>query len=327
MYRAIQVTNDAGKYQAQVSHLEDDALPPGNVVVKIAYSTLNYKDALALTGQSPILRKFPMTPGIDFAGEVEQSDDPRYQPGDRVVLNGWGVGESHSGGLAQRARVSADWLIPLPEGLTLRQSMELGTAGYTAMLCVQALHNQGVRPDQGEIVVTGASGGVGSVAIALLAARGFQVVASTGKLQDVEYLKALGASEVMDRCALSNPGKPLQKERWAGAVDAVGSHTLANVCSSTRSEGVVTACGLAQGMDFPASVAPFILRGVKLLGINSVYCPYAQRLAAWQALAEEWKPEAHQDVIKEISLADCVAHAKAMLRGEVRGRLVVDVNA
>lgn len=324
MYRALLISNEGGQYQAQVTDREETTLPEGNVTVQVSWSTLNYKDALAITGKSPIVRSFPLVPGIDFAGEVMESSDARYKKGDKVLLNGWGVGESHSGGLAQRARVKADWLIPVPEGLSPRQCMELGTAGYTAMLCVQALHNQGVRPDDGEVLVTGASGGVGSVAIALLAGRGFRVVASTGKLKDTDYLIRLGASGVVERSTLSTPGKPLQRERWAGAVDTVGSHTLANVCASTKSEGVVTACGLAQGMDFPSSVAPFILRGVKLLGINSVYCPYAKRVAAWEALAREWKPDSHQEVVEEIGLFDCIGKAEAMLRGEVRGRLVVN---
>ncbi|PIE44154.1 MAG: alcohol dehydrogenase [Gammaproteobacteria bacterium] len=326
MFQAIYITNQDAEYKAELTQLDEASLPAGEVTVAIEYSTINYKDGLAITGKSPIVRKFPMVPGIDFAGVVETSEDPRYKPGDRVLLNGWEVGESHWGGLAQKARVKADWLLPAPEAFSTRQTMELGTAGYTAMLCVQALENQGVEPDQGEVIVTGASGGVGSVAVNLLAGRGFSVVASTGKVSDADYLKALGAAEVMDRAKLSGPGKPLQKERWAGAVDTVGSHTLANVCASIKSGGVVAACGLAQGMDFPASVMPFILRGVTLAGINSVYCSFATRQSAWQALADEWNPDAHQSVVKLIGLNEVFAEAENILAGKVRGRMVVDVN-
>ncbi|PID41817.1 MAG: alcohol dehydrogenase [Gammaproteobacteria bacterium] len=326
MFQAIQITNQDGRYRAELTQLDESSLPDGEVTVAVAYSTMNYKDGLAMTGRSPIVRKFPLVPGIDFAGIVESSEDDRYKPGDRVLLNGWGVGESCWGGFSQKARVRADWLQPVPDAFSLRQTMELGTAGYTAMLCVQALEKHGVRPDQGEVIVTGASGGVGSVAVSLLAGRGFTVVASTGKLADADYLKELGAAEVIDRSLFSEPGKPLQKERWAGAVDAVGSHTLANVCATTKSEGVVAACGLAQGMDFPSSVAPFILRGVTLAGINSVYCPFEKRQNAWNALAEEWNPEAHRSVVKVVGLGECFAEAENILAGKIRGRVVIDVN-
>lgn len=313
-------------YRSSLTQVGDDQLPAGEVTVRVEYSTLNYKDGLAITGKGPVVRSFPMVPGIDFAGIVEASSDPRYQAGDKVLLNGWGVGETHWGGLAQRARVKADWLLPLPAAFTARQAMGIGTAGYTAMLCVQRLEQLGVQPGSGEVLVTGASGGVGSVAVALLARRGFTVVASTGKLGDGDYLKALGASEVIDRATLSQPGKPLAKERWAAAVDSVGSHTLANVCAGTRYGGVVAACGLAQGMDLPATVAPFILRGVTLAGVDSVYAPLAKRQAAWDALGREFDPQLLAQVTHEVALGEAIAAAGDLLAGKVRGRIVVDVN-
>jgi acrylyl-CoA reductase (NADPH) len=326
MFRGIVITKDDSGYAAGLRDIEDSELPPADVTVAVEYSTLNYKDGLAITGKSPVVRKFPMVPGIDFSGIVEESKDPRYAPGDKVLLNGWGVGEGHWGGLAEKARVKADWLLPLPAGLTGRDAMGLGTAGYTAMLCVQALEKHGVTPDKGEVVVTGAAGGVGSVAVFLLSKRGFRVVAVTGRTADEAYLKSLGAAEILDRETLNKPGRPLAKERWAGAVDAVGSHTLANVCAAMKYRGVVTACGLAQGMDFPASVAPFILRGVSLIGIDSVQCPYDERLAAWAALAKEWEPERLQQVTHLIGLAEAIPKATELLEGRVRGRLVVDVH-
>ncbi len=327
MFRAILIDKQDDQYAASLQEIEEQALPDGEVTVAVEYSTLNYKDALAITGSSPVVRSFPMVPGIDLAGTVATSDDSRFKPGDRVFLNGWGVGETHWGGLAQRARVKADWLLPVPEALSTRDVMGLGTAGYTAMLCVQALEHHGVTPDSGEIIVTGAAGGVGSVAVFLLAKRGYTVVASTGRTADESYLRDLGAAEIIDRATLGNPGRPLAKERWAGAVDAVGSHTLANVCAATKYGGVVTACGLAQGMDFPASVAPFILRGVTLAGIDSVYCPMERRRAAWDALAAEWEPDRLQAVTREIALGETLYAAADLLEGKVRGRLVVDVNA
>lgn len=326
MFKALVVEQTDGKSHAKVTELDEAQLPQGDVTVRVEYSTLNYKDGLAITGKSPVVRKFPMVPGIDFAGTVEQSDHAGFKVGDKVLLNGWGVGESHWGGLAQKARVSGDWLLPLPQGLTTRQAMAVGTAGYTAMLCVQALERQGVTPANGEILVTGANGGVGSIAIAILARRGYKVVASTGRMEESDRLRQLGASDVIDRAILAGPGKPLAKERWAGAVDSVGSHTLANICASTRYGGTVAACGLAQGMDFPASVAPFILRGVKLVGIDSVYAPLAQRQQAWARLAEEI-PDMLEQIAREIPLVDAAATAQALLEGKVKGRVVVDVNA
>ncbi len=298
----------------------------GGVTVDVAYSTSNYKDGLAITGRSPVVRKWPMVPGIDFAGTVTASDDPAWKPGDQVVLNGWGVGESQWGGLAQKARVRGDWLVRLPEALDAFEAMAIGTAGYTAMLCVLALERQGLKPGAGEILVTGATGGVGSVAVSLLSRLGHRVVASTGKADEAAYLSALGAAEVIDRNTLSAPGKPLQKERWAGVVDTVGSHTLANACASTRYGGVVTACGLAQGMDFPVTVAPFILRGVALMGIDSVNAPQAARVEAWSRLARDLDREALRSIAQRIDLAEALAVAPKILSGAVRGRLVVDVN-
>ncbi|MBP6725348.1 MAG: oxidoreductase, partial [Halioglobus sp.] len=290
------------------------------------YSTLNYKDGLAITGRSPVVRKFPMVPGIDLAGVVTRSSHADWKAGDRVVLNGWGVGETHWGGLAQKARLNGDWLVPLPGAFTSRQAMAIGTAGYTASLCVEALLARGVSPGQGEVLVTGATGGVGSVAIALLAKAGFKVVAATGKASEGAYLKQLGATDVIDRAELSEAGKPLQKERWAGVVDSVGSHTLANACAQTRYGGAVAACGLAQGMDFPASVAPFILRGVSLLGIDSVMAPRPPRLAAWSRLAANLDPGALDVIATEIGLGDAIGAAADLMAGKVRGRVVVDVN-
>jgi len=327
MYKALLVDKPAEGYRCTLTELDEAELPEGNVIVRVAFSTINYKDGLAITGKSPVVRKFPLVPGIDFAGTVEASAHPDYTPGDRVILNGWGVGESHSGGLAQFARVNGDWLIPLPEAFSERQAMAIGTAGYTAMLCVQALERHGTTPAQGEVLVTGASGGVGSVAIALLAKRGFKIVASTGKLGETEYLTGLGAAEVIDRATLSGPGKPLARERWAGVVDAVGSHTLANACAATQYGGAVAACGLAGGMDFPASVAPFILRAITLHGIDSVMAPRARRLAAWNALAAELDPAKLDAMTHEVPLAGALTAAPDILAGKIRGRIVVDVNA
>ncbi|MEW5890536.1 MAG: MDR family oxidoreductase [Pseudomonadota bacterium] len=326
MFKAIMITKDDAGYRAELQEVDEARLPESDVTVRVAYSTLNYKDALAITGKSPVVRSFPMVPGIDFAGTVETSSHPGFKAGDAVVLNGWGVGEVHWGGLAQKVRVKGDWLIPLPAAFTPRQAMAIGTAGYTAMLCVMALERHGLKPDMGEILVTGASGGVGSVAVALLAARGYRVVASTGKAQEADYLKSLGAAEIVDRAQFSGPGKPLAKERWAGAVDTVGSHTLANVCAGTKYRGVVAACGLAQGMDFPATVAPFILRGVTLAGVDSVYCPKPERLEAWQRLARELDPARLDAITAEIALGEAIAKAPDLLAGKVRGRIVVDVN-
>ena len=326
MFKAVLIEKDDAGYRASVQTLDDAALPEGNVSVRVSHSTLNYKDALAITGQGPVVRKFPMVPGIDLVGVVETSQHPDYQPGDAVLLNGWGVGESHWGGLAQQARLNGDWLIPLPAGLTAQQAMAIGTAGYTAMLCVMTLERYGVQPKDGEVLVTGAAGGVGSVAVALLSQLGYRVTAMTGRLQDADYLRALGATEVIERGPYTEPGKPLAKERWAGAVDTVGSHTLANVCASTKYRGAVAACGLAQGMDFPSSVAPFILRGVTLAGVDSVMAPRAERLEAWRRLAQDLDVARLELMTHEIGLGEAVATAAALLEGKVRGRVVVDVN-
>lgn len=320
--------NDDGSTAAALAHMDAAQLPAdGDVTVRIDYSTINYKDGLAITGKSPVVRKWPMVPGIDGAGEVIASAHPDWKPGDQFILNGWGVGESHMGCLAQQARLKGDWLIPHPPGMSARTAMSIGTAGYTAMLCAMALQEQGVSKESGDILVTGASGGVGSVAIAILSGWGYRVVASTGKLDEADYLMALGAAEVIDRAQLSAPGKPLQKERWAGVVDSVGSHTLANATAQTRYGGTVTACGLAQGMDFPASVAPFILRSVKLIGIDSVMAPKARRVAAWTRLANELDVGKLASITQEITLAQALVKAPEILAGKVRGRLVVNVNA
>lgn len=323
MFDALVIEKTDAGQTVQRRRLDTADLPAGTVHVRVQASTLNYKDGLALTGRSPVVRKFPMVPGIDFAGEVLHSDDPRYTVGDRVLLNGWGVGEKHWGGLAREARVSGDWLIPLPAAFSAEQAMALGTAGYTAMLCVQALARHGVKPGDGDIAVSGANGGVGSVAVALLAQRGYRVVAITGRPQEAEALQRLGAAEVLDRAPLSGAGKPLAAERWAGVVDTVGSHLLANLCAATRYRGVVTACGLAGGMDFPATVAPFILRGVTLVGIDSVMCPRDERIAAWEALAAEFDPARFGDWVQTIGLDEVPATAERLLAGQVRGRVVV----
>jgi acrylyl-CoA reductase (NADPH) len=326
VFSAILIEKDETGQKVGLAQLDEAQLPEGDVTVEVEYSTLNFKDGLAITGKSPVVRKFPMVPGIDLAGVVTESTHADWQKGDRVVLNGWGVGETHWGGFAQRARLNGDWLVPLPPSFTAKQAMSIGTAGYTASLCVGALLDRGVRPDQGEVLVTGATGGVGSIAIALLAKAGFKVVAVTGKSSEAEYLQQLGAGSVLDRAEFAEAGKPLQKERWAGVVDAVGSHTLANACAQTRYGGAVAACGLAQGMDFPASVAPFILRGVSLLGIDSVMAPKGARLTAWDRLSKELDPAVLEAISEEIALADVIDAAARLMDGQVRGRIVVDVN-
>jgi acrylyl-CoA reductase (NADPH) len=324
MFNAVLIERDERPYRAAFTALEDDRLPAGDVTVRVGYSTLNYKDALAITGKAPVVRQFPMVPGIDFTGTVETSENSGYRAGDRVLLNGWGVGEQHWGGLAQRARVKGEWLIPLPAAFTPRQSMAIGTAGYTAMLCIIALERHGVRPDSGEILVTGAAGGVGSVAVAVLAKLGFRVAAMTGRPAEAEYLKRLGAAEILDRAPYASPGKPLAKERWAGAIDVVGSHTLANVCASMRYRGVVAACGLAGGLDFPATMAPFILRGVTLAGVDSVMCPRVDRLEAWRRLGQDLDIDKLEFLTEEIGLSQVVDRAAGFLEGRIRGRVVVD---
>ena len=326
-FKALLIEKDDAGYRAAVKDVGDEVLGAGDVTVRVAWSTLNYKDGLAITGKSPVVRKFPLVAGIDFAGTVEASTDARFAPGDRVLLNGWGVGETHSGGLGQRARVKADWLLHLPPPLSERQAMAIGTAGYTAMLCVMALQRHGLTPRDGDLLVTGASGGVGTVAIALLARLGFRVVASTGRLAEADFLKGLGAAEVVSRDEFSAPGKPLAKERFAGVVDAVGSHTLANACAATRYGGAVAACGLAQGMDFPGSVAPFILRGVTLYGIDSVMAPLQRRQQAWTRLAAELDLAKLDALTQQVGLSGVIEAAPRILAGQVRGRLVVDVNA
>lgn len=327
MFSAIVIDkNDAGQ-TVQVSQLDETQLPEGDVTIDVAFSTLNYKDGLAITGRGPVVRKFPMVPGIDLVGTVSESSNPEFKAGDTVVLNGWGVGEGHWGGLSQKARLKGDWLIKLPAGFTGQQAMAIGTAGYTAALCVDALVKHGVTPDQGEILVTGATGGVGSVAIALLKKAGFTVAASSGKASEHEYLQKLGASTIIDRNELSEKGKPLQKERWAGVIDSVGSHTLVNACAQTKYRGAVAACGLAQGGDFSATVMPFILRGVALLGVDSVNCPKGPRMAAWERLARDLDPAALELIAGTvIGLNDAIQAATDLIDGKVRGRIIVDVN-
>jgi acrylyl-CoA reductase (NADPH) len=324
-FKAVVVDKaDAGQ-TVRLADFDEKDLMDGNVTVAVDYSTLNYKDGLALTGKSPVVRRFPMIAGIDLAGTVESSAHPSWKPGDKVILNGWGLGETHLGAYAEKARVQGDWLVRLPAGISTRQAMAIGTAGYTAMLCVLALERGGITPARGSIVVTGAAGGVGSVAIALLAKLGYQVIASTGRLAEVDYLKGLGAVEVIDRKELTGQPRTLAKERWAGAVDAVGSTTLANVLSMTRYGGVVTACGLAGGMDLPTTVAPFILRGVSLIGIDSVMCPLPLRQEAWRRLETDLDRGKIESMISEIGLGDVLDAGPRILAGDVRGRIVVKV--
>jgi acrylyl-CoA reductase (NADPH) len=324
MFNGILIDKDDSGYRVQLTAIDEAQLPAGDVTVRVSHSTLNYKDALAITNKGPIVRKFPMVPGVDLAGTVQASSDPDFKPGDQVLLNGWGVGEGHWGGLAQLARLEGKWLIPLPDAFTASQAMAIGTAGYTAMLAVMALERNGLTPDKGEVLVTGANGGVGSFSIAILAKLGYRVVASTGRLEESDYLKQLGATEIIDRATLSEPGRPLAKERWAGAIDSVGSHTLANICASTRYRGTVAACGLAQGMDFPASVAPFILRGVTLAGIDSVMRPRQDRIDAWARLVTDLDQDKLALITHEIGLSEVIETAQRLMDGGVRGRVVVD---
>jgi acrylyl-CoA reductase (NADPH) len=322
-YRALYLTNTP-EFSAHVAQL--DELPEGDVTLRVAYSTLNYKDALAICNKSPIVRSWPMVAGIDAAGVVERSTHPGFQPGDAVVLNGWGLGETRWGGLAQKTRAPGDWLGKLPAPLTPRDAAAIATAGYTAAMCVQALERHGITPGDGPILVTGATGGVGSIAVALLAHAGYEVVAATGKAADHAYLEALGAACVLDRNELSAPGKPLQKERYAGVVDTLGSHVLANACAQVKRNGAVAACGLAMGMDFPTSVAPFILRGVTLHGIDSVYASQARRQAAWGRLAASLDRDLLDGIAREIALAEIIPAAQSLLAGQMVGRYRVDVN-
>ena len=324
MFRALLLEKNE-TFQALVKSIDESALPQGDVTIQVAYSTLNFKDGLAICNKSPVVRQWPMVAGIDGSGAVTESTHPAWKSGDQVILNGWGVGETHWGCLAQKARLKEDWLVRLPAAFTPRQAMAIGTAGYTAMLCVMALERHGVKPGQGDVLVTGASGGVGSVAVALLSALGHRVVASTGKASEHEYLSRLGASEVIDRASLSEAGKPFQKERWAAVVDTVGSHTLANALAQTRYGGAVAACGLAQGMDLPTTVMPFILRNVALLGVDSVMAPLALRQQAWDRLARDLKPELLESMIEEVGLEQAIAKAQDLMAGRVRGRVVVKI--
>ncbi len=326
-FKALIVDQKEGEVQASIREVTRDELPEGDVLVSVAYSTLNYKDGLAVTGQGKVIRKYPMVPGIDFAGAVVESALPAFKPGEQVVLTGWGIGETHWGGFAQMARVKAEWLVPLPEGLTLKQAMGIGTAGFTAMLSVMALEEHGLTPaDQREVVVTGAAGGVGSVAVAILVKLGYNVVASTGRAELHDYLKQLGATQILDRAALAKPGRPLESERWAGAVDTVGGDTLAALLPGMASNTCVAACGNAGGFALNTTVFPFILRGVSLLGINSVLVPQARRLATWQRLTRDLPLDLLETMMKVVPLADVPVLSRQILQGQVRGRVVIDVN-
>ena len=326
MFKALLLQNTDG-FKAQVAEVDEAQLPEGDVTVAVAYSTLNFKDGLAITNKSPVVRSWPMVAGIDGAGTVLESSHAGWKAGDHFVHNGWGVAETRWGCLAQKARLKGDWLVKLPTAFTPRQAMAIGTAGYTAMLCVLALQDHGLAPGAGEVLVTGATGGVGSVAIALLGKLGYSVVAATGKTSEEAYLKSLGATSIIDRATLSAPGKPFQKERWAGVVDAVGSHTLANALAQTRYGGVVAACGLAQGMDLPTSVMPFILRGVTLAGVDSVMAPLAKRQRAWDRLAKDLDLALLETMIEEVPLEGAIAKAQQLMDGKVRGRVVVKTAA
>ncbi|GAC1603604.1 MAG: MDR family oxidoreductase [Ramlibacter sp.] len=325
MFKALQLNKTDAGFSAAVVQLEDARLPAGDVLAQVEYSSLNYKDGLAITNKGPVVRQWPMVAGIDGAGTVLESGHPRWKPGDRFVHNGWGLGETRWGLMSQRVRLQGDWLVRLPPEFTSRQAMAIGTAGYTAMLCVLALERHGVAPAAGDVLVTGATGGVGSVAVALLGRLGYTVVAATGKTPEQAWLKQLGASAVIDRAELSSPGKPLQKERWAAVIDAVGSNTLANACAQTRYGGVVAACGLAQGSDFPSTVMPFILRGITLAGIDSVMATLALREQAWGRLARDLDPVRLETITQEIALEQAVAGAADLMAGQVRGRMVVKI--
>jgi acrylyl-CoA reductase (NADPH) len=325
MFQALLLEKDEAGFRAGIRSLDEALLPPDDVLVRVDWSTLNYKDGLAITNRAPVVRQWPMVAGIDGAGEVVESSHPDWKPGDAFIHNGWGVGETHWGCLAEKARLRGGWLVRLPQGLSARQAMAIGTAGYTAMLCVLALEDHGVQPGDGEVLVTGATGGVGSVAVALLGRLGYRVVAATGKMQEAAYLHRLGAAAVIDRAELAAPGKPFQKERWAGVVDAVGSHTLANALAQTRYGGVVAACGLAQGNDLPTTVLPFILRGVTLVGIDSVMAPLARRERAWARLARDLDPALLEAMTEEVPLSAAIERAHALMAGQVRGRIVVRI--
>jgi acrylyl-CoA reductase (NADPH) len=324
-FKAIVIEKAEGGTKAALSDFDEASLMDGDVTVRVEYSTVNYKDGLAITGKAPVVRRFPMIAGIDFAGTVESSANAAWKPGDKVILNGWGCGETHLGAYAEKARVKGDWLVPLPKTMTTREAMAIGTAGYTAMLAVMALERHGLVPASGPVAVTGAAGGVGSVAIAILSKRGFTVHAVTGRPQEADYLKGLGAAEIIERKEFSGPAKPLAKERWAGAIDAVGSNTLANLLSMTRYGGAVAACGLAGGMDLPGSVAPFILRGVCLYGIDSVMCPLDRRREAWEQLETGLDRQKLATMTREIGLSDVFGAASDIVSGSVRGRIVVKI--
>lgn len=326
MFKGILIDKVEGALSVSITDIDEASLPEGDITIAVDYSTLNYKDALAINKGAPVVRSFPMVPGIDLVGTVIESSNPEYKSGDKVLLNGWGVGEGHWGGLAEKARLKAEWLVPLPEAFDGKTAMAIGTAGYTAMLCVMALERQGVKPEDGEILVTGAAGGVGSVAIAVLAKLGYTVIALTGRPEEKEYLMSLGASDIMPREELSEPGRPLARERWAGVVDVVGSNVLANACASTKYGGTVTACGLAGGMDLPATVAPFILRGVTLAGVDSVMAPRELRLEAWRRLAEDLDASKLGAIAQEISLDQAIEASSQILAGKLRGRVVVKVS-
>ncbi len=325
-FKAIVIEKTDSGQQVALRDFDDKDLMEGDVTIRVEWSTVNYKDGLAITGKAPVVRRFPMIPGVDLAGTVEASSHPQWKPGDKVILNGWGLGETHLGAYAQKARVKGEWLVPLPSSMSTRDAMAIGTAGYTAMLCVMTLERHGITPDRGPVVVTGAAGGVGSVAVALLAKLGYRVTASTGRMNEADYLKGLGAAEVIDRKELGGPAKPLAKERWAAGIDTVGSTTLANVLSMTRYGGAVAACGLAGGMDLPATVAPFILRGVALLGVDSVMCPLPLRREAWKRLETGLDRSKLAAMTTEIGLADVIPAAERIVQGQVRGRLAVRVD-
>jgi acrylyl-CoA reductase (NADPH) len=324
-FKAIRIDKADKGTTAALTQFDEAELMDGDITVRVEWSTLNYKDGLAVTGKAPVVRRFPMIAGIDFAGTVEQSSHPLWKPGDKVICTGWGMGETHLGAYAEKARVKGDWLVRLPEGMSARQAMAIGTAGFTAMLAVLALEKQGLTPSSGPIVVTGAAGGVGSVATAVLSKLGYHVIASTGRMSEADYLKRLGAAEVIDRAELSGPPKPLARERWAGCIDSVGSTTLANILSMTKYAGAVAACGLAAGMDLPSSVAPFILRGVCLLGIDSVMCPIDPRKRAWSRLASNLDQAKLAEITQEIGLDGVIEAGAKILAGQVRGRIVVKI--
>lgn len=324
-FKAIRIDKADRGQSVRLADFDDSELMDGDVSVRVEWSTVNYKDGLAITGKAPVVRRFPMIPGIDFAGVVESSSHPEWRPGDRVILNGWGVGETHLGAYAEKARVKGDWLVPLPAGMSAREAMAIGTAGYTAMLAVMALERHGLVPQRGPVVVTGSAGGVGSVAVAVLSQLGYHVIASTGRQQESDYLKGLGAAEIIDRAELTGPAKPLAKERWAGGVDSVGSTTLANLLSMTKYGGAIAACGLAGGMDLPTSVAPFILRGVSLLGVDSVMCPQERRRTAWTRLASDLDRAKLEAITTEIGLPEAIEAGASILEGKVRGRIVVKI--